>query len=274
MTTNGGAIWVSQSSGTSNGLFSVFFINEFTGWASGSQNGSKIIKTTNSGTNWISQSISLNSVIYSIRFANDLTGWAVGGINNLELLFKTNNGGNNWSAQNSSSNIGLRDCAPINVDTAFAIGYNGKIIKTINGGINWISQSSPTVNDLVSMKFLNPNTGFICGTNIILKTTNGGITFINNYSGSIPSNFDLFQNYPNPFNPSTKIHYTVPDKSYIQIRIFDVSGKIINEFINKYKNPGEYELSFDGTNLPSGIYFYSLVADNNIIATKRMILLK
>ena len=273
-TTNGGLNWISQTSSTSNGLFSVFFINEFTGWAAGSQSGSKIIKTTNSGANWIPQTISLNSVIYSIRFTNDLTGWAVGGLNNLELLFRTTNGGNNWIAQNSPVNTGLRDCSIINNDTVFSVGYSGKIIKTTNGGTNWISQNSPTSNDLVSMKFINPNTGFVCGSNTILKTTNGGITFLSNNSGMIPSRYELYQNYPNPFNPVTKIQYSVSEAAFIQILLSDVTGKVINESVNKNKLPGTYEMVFDASNLPSGIYIYTLIADNIIITSKRMVLLK
>jgi len=273
-TTNSGSNWLFQTSNTSYGLYSLCFIDEFTGWAAGSQFASKIIHTTNGGTNWISQSTPQNSSIFSIRFVDALTGWAVGGTNNVELIFKTTNGGINWLTQNSPVNNGLRDCALINPDTAFAVGIGGRIIKTTNGGTNWISQNSTTSNDLVSMKFINPNTGYVCGGNTILKTTNGGITFLNNNSGMIPSKYELYQNYPNPFNPVTRIQYIISEVAFIQIRVSDVTGKVINEFIDKSKIPGTYEIDFDASNLPSGIYFYTLIADNITITTKRMVLLK
>ena len=89
-----------------------------------------------------------------------------------------------------------------------------------------------------------------------------------------PEKFSLYQNFPNPFNPETIISYNVGSKSKINIRIFDINGKEIMEAINEIKNEGSYNFKFNGINLPSGIYFYSLSANGNLVDTKRMILLK
>jgi Secretion system C-terminal sorting domain len=89
----------------------------------------------------------------------------------------------------------------------------------------------------------------------------------------IPSNYKLKQNYPNPFNPTTKISYSVPVKSQIELSVIDVLGREIVKLVNEVQDQGVYEASFDASNLPSGIYFYSLHA-GEFTLTKKMMLLK
>jgi len=85
--------------------------------------------------------------------------------------------------------------------------------------------------------------------------------------------FSLAQNYPNPFNPTTSIKYQVPEISFVTIKIYDVLGNEITTLVNEEKSAGIYEIEFNGTELPSGIYFYSLQA-GNFVETRKMILLK
>jgi len=85
--------------------------------------------------------------------------------------------------------------------------------------------------------------------------------------------FSLYQNYPNPFNPSTKIKYSVPQTSLVQIKVFDVLGNESTTLIDEEKPAGAYELTWNAANLSSGIYFYQLKA-GEFISTKKMILLK
>ena len=87
------------------------------------------------------------------------------------------------------------------------------------------------------------------------------------------TSFELFQNYPNPFNPSTKIKYSVPQLSLVQIKIFDVLGNEIETFVNEEKSTGTYELTWNASTLPSGVYFYQLRA-GDFVSTKKMLLLK
>lgn len=89
----------------------------------------------------------------------------------------------------------------------------------------------------------------------------------------IPDKYSLSQNYPNPFNPSTTIKYSVPEQSFVKIKVFNLLGQEIAELVNKELQTGNYEVSFDATNFPSGIYFYRIEADN-FVQTKKMILMK
>ena len=88
-----------------------------------------------------------------------------------------------------------------------------------------------------------------------------------------PGKFALSQNYPNPFNPGTIIKYQVPELSFVTLKVYDVLGKEITTLVNKEKPAGSYEVKFDGTGLPSGIYFYRLKA-GSFVETKKMVLMK
>ena len=93
-----------------------------------------------------------------------------------------------------------------------------------------------------------------------------------------PETIHLFQNYPNPFNPSTKIIYTIPDAGIsfaklVQLKVYDVLGNEVATLVNEEKSSGTYEVEFNGKNLTSGIYFYTLKSGSFVI-TRKMILLK
>ena len=88
-----------------------------------------------------------------------------------------------------------------------------------------------------------------------------------------PVSFMLYQNYPNPFNPTTIIQYSIPKLSFVTLKVFDVLGSEVATLLNEEKPIGNYELSWSAANLPSGVYFYQLKAEN-YVETKKMILLK
>ncbi len=105
---------------------------------------------------------------------------------------------------------------------------------------------------------------------VILSTNPLGFTNLNN---GIPVKFSLSQNYPNPFNPATSFEFSVPQKSFVNLEIFDVLGRKIETLINGELKPGTYKTEWNASKYPSGVYFYRLVA-GNISETKKMILLK
>ena len=92
-------------------------------------------------------------------------------------------------------------------------------------------------------------------------------------STEIPGRFLLEQNYPNPFNPATKIKFNLPENGYVNLTIFDNSGRLIKNVVNENLSPGIYEVDFNASGLASGTYFYRLTA-NNFTETKKMILIK
>jgi len=88
-----------------------------------------------------------------------------------------------------------------------------------------------------------------------------------------PINYILEQNYPNPFNPQTSISFTIPKKQTVTLAVFDVLGKKIATLINdEIKTSGGHTVSFDASDLSSGIYFYELHAGEQVLMNKMMVI--
>ncbi|MBI5726887.1 MAG: T9SS type A sorting domain-containing protein, partial [Ignavibacteriales bacterium] len=105
------------------------------------------------------------------------------------------------------------------------------------------------------------------------------------YSPTVEANrsssvcFDLKQNFPNPFNPSTEIHYTLPFAGNVTVTVYNAVGEMVKLLDSGIKESGSYSLHFNGSELASGIYMYSIHAvsfdgKQNLKATKKMLLVK
>jgi hypothetical protein len=98
---------------------------------------------------------------------------------------------------------------------------------------------------------------------------------------NIPCTFSISQNYPNPFNPSTKIKFDIPNFPLmkgargmsVQLTIYDLLGREVATLVNQQLQPGLYEVEFDASNYPSGVYFYRLTS-GDFTSTQKMVLLK
>ena len=100
---------------------------------------------------------------------------------------------------------------------------------------------------------------------IPVTTVNENLIFVNSYN--------LSNNYPNPFNSSTKINYSIPERSIVSLKVFDLLGREVVEIVKGEIEAGTYDINFSPPNLPSGVYFYQLQA-GSFLQTKKMILLK
>lgn len=112
----------------------------------------------------------------------------------------------------------------------------------------------------------------------VSKSWDFAITSISNESNNISENFNLAQNYPNPFNPNTTIKYTIAEKGFIRLTIYNSLGEEVSNLVNSNRDKGSYTVNFNGNGLNSGIYFYKLTYKNkngnNFTDTKKLILLK
>ncbi len=88
-----------------------------------------------------------------------------------------------------------------------------------------------------------------------------------------PVKYSLEQNFPNPFNPTTNITYQVAEAGNVSIKVYDLVGNEVAVLLNDFKNPGNYSLTFNASNMASGVYFYTMKT-NNFLMTKKLILLK
>lgn len=271
-TTDGGNTWNKQVSGITTLIKRIKFPDPETGYAASSyDNGSAIIlKTTNAGVTWTSKSLAAGDV-NDIHFIDSETGWAIGSNG---TVYNTTNGGSSWQLQYSDMYNALWAVFFSDKHNGWVSGYGGNLLHTSNGGSTWEVQRSGTSGQLNSLYFIDQYTGWAAGTYVILKTTNGGVTFAAEDKGSeIPEQYFLSQNYPNPFNPSTKINYSLPEGSNVQIKIYDVIGNEIKILVDGYESAGSHDVNFDAGNLSSGVYFYRIQAEKFTI-TKKMVLVR
>ncbi|RPI14603.1 MAG: T9SS C-terminal target domain-containing protein [Ignavibacteriae bacterium] len=107
--------------------------------------------------------------------------------------------------------------------------------------------------------------------NMYIDTNDAPVGVINN--NNIPYEYNLNQNYPNPFNPKTIINYQLAAGNYVRLIIYDVMGRETAVLVNQKQNAGTYEIEWDASNYPSGVYFYKLEA-GDFVMSKKMVLIK
>ena len=278
-TTDGGATWDSIDSKTSY-LFNIYFINPSTGWQTGGYfalSSQGLYKTINGGINWFQQ-YDGQGPVKEVFFIDSLNGWFSGRSSfSVATIFRTTNGGDNWIPNLPGTGSIVNSLYFINKNKGWAATENRIIQSTTNGGVNWINQTNfqSGVNHR-SIYFTDSLTGWVVGdSGTILKTTTGGVlTNFTNTSTEIPDKYFLSQNYPNPFNPATFINYELTMFSNVSLKVYDVLSQEVKTLVNENKPAGRYEVTFNGADFPSGVYFYSLLIDGNLIDTKRMVLLK
>jgi len=122
---------------------------------------------------------------------------------------------------------------------------------------------------------LNDGTKSTIPLSEIKKITFSGLSNIENNRkiNSVLHDFTLFQNYPNPFNPVTHIQFTIREKSTVTLNVYNIQGRLVQNLAGGEYPPGSYQVLFNGSKLPSGIYFYQLEAGGFTIV-KKMILLE
>lgn len=121
---------------------------------------------------------------------------------------------------------------------------------------------------LVNAGYKNPDPRAWDSMSVVISLTgigNNGLEPISTYK--------LYTNYPNPFNPSTKIKYSIAEKTFVSLNVYNISGEQVAPIVNREQTAGEYEVDFNAAELTSGVYLYKLQA-GSFVETKKMILLK
>jgi hypothetical protein len=140
----------------------------------------------------------------------------------------------------------------------FGQGYQGDNIALMS-----------TNNNLISV-WMDNSTGIYQLWSVNADISSLGIKKIGEL---IPGNFMLSQNYPNPFNPSTTIRIEIPVNDFVEMRVYDVTGKEVAGLVNKELNAGIYDVTFDASGLSAGVYFYTM-RSSEFVLTKKMLYVK
>jgi hypothetical protein len=204
-----------------------------------------------------------------------------------DMLYRNDNAnGNKWidikttGVQSNRSGIGakVKVKAVINGNPVWQMqqveGLNGQTAQTLN--LHFGLGNAAVID---SIKIIWPSGTTDVYTNVqpnnFYKATEGQtfILGVNTISTEAPDKYSLHQNYPNPFNPATLIRYELAEKSAVKLQVIDNTGKQVALLVDGNNAAGVYEVSFNGANLASGIYFYKLTTEK-FSETKKMILLK
>ncbi len=198
--------------------------------------------------------------------------------NNLDGIIRSSDFGNSWvqvlSLNHTSPVVYANESGIVLTGTiVLSLSDTNKIYISTDFGETWIYKPQPTDFGSSLSEIKQDQLGkYFIGT-----TTNGLfqvdiITSVEEVP-SVYSNFYLSQNYPNPFNPTTRIQYTVNNKQFVTIKVYNVLGKEVATLVNEEKTAGNYSIGFNGSKLSSGVYFYRLI-QGKYIDTKKMILLR
>ncbi|MCX6157979.1 MAG: T9SS type A sorting domain-containing protein [Ignavibacteriae bacterium] len=253
-------------------------INIFAGFYSGG-----IYRSTNNGLNWTKVINGINPSAYCMGLAKDGENiyacfyWGNG------IYMSTNNGDNWVKISNEISNLKFSTIAAY--ESKIFVGADSVIYYSSNFGANWIKiyqglASSINLYPLINKLYIT--NGYIYATTnqrSVWRRPLSDFVGIQNISIEIPNNYSLGQNYPNPFNPTTKIKFDVILDSHFRgndkvvLKVYDVMGREVQTLVNESLKSGTYEVSFDGSQLTSGVYFYKLIT-GGFTETKKMLLLK
>jgi Secretion system C-terminal sorting domain len=168
---------------------------------------------------------------------------------------------NNILSQISNEDLKNGEMFPVNI-SGYNYNYAANGAKAVKIEL-LLSNNIPskyTINDFFS-------TGSAIN---LLKSKNIDISYQDN---SIVSTYSLEQNYPNPFNPTTVINYQLPQDGYVTLKVYDILGREIVNLVNAYKTKGRYSVTFNASNLASGVYIYQLKS-GDYSSNKKLILMK
>lgn len=274
-TTNGGTNFALQTTpGVTSTIYGSSFADANTGWFVG--NSGKVSKTTNGGTNWTAQSSMSTTTLRNIDMINANTGWLVGyDASSKMTVRKTTNGGTAWDSL--AMPFTRVDCYGVD----FVDPYNGMIsgsygttFRTRDAGTTWDFERTGGISQY-GVKMQSSDSGWACSSSGYIFKYKETVTGHNTYTHEVPVKYELNQNYPNPFNPMTTIQFALPKPGMVSLKIYDVSGRLVRTLVNNEGlNEGTFKYIFDGSSLASGVYFYSLLVDDNLIDSKKMVLIK
>lgn len=272
-TTDCGQTWIKNFGQFNENLTSITFYDKNNGIATGAD--TLIIYTNDGGNTWTRATVNNAQVkpaaINDVAFLDASTAIAVGN----KFAFISNDAGATWDTINVAgisktlNSIKFKD-----KDTGIVAGSNIVYMIT-NSGKDW-----NVIDEEIFKDGLNYGIGFCNHGHTWITSAGSGIftnapldTTTTSVVGSVkPEFYSLSQNYPNPFNPVTTIEYSLPENNFVAVKVYNVLGKLVNTLVNEEQSAGTHKVSFDATNLSSGMYIYSITVNGKTISRKMTLL--
>lgn len=273
-TTNGGASWDTVAKNiASNAWRTVKFVNNQNGIIVGTK--LKALYTTDGGNTWnpatfknVPSALS-SSELRDVAFLNDSVAVAVGN----KIIVRTTDAGKTWNYIDSTTTL-LYSVSFYTNGVGYAVG-SGLVLKSTDGGLTWTNVYDANVIKAPSIYSVAIDTAghpWVGGVYSYIYTT-APLTSVKE-NNPLPLVYYLAQNYPNPFNPSTTIEFSLPEKSIVTIKIYNLLGQEVAVLVeNQIYEPGIHRVNFKPDNLPSGIYLYQIKA-GDFVQMKKMVYIK
>ena len=261
-----------------------------------------IISSYDGGKSWAETTFNAVSFFNEINFTDPSTCFATAFVNSsypVSQIYKTTNSGYKWDALNTRFDSIHITKSVFDIEKGNVYIFGNRTIqsnqlwilteliigKSTDNCQSWQITEYPEYESIFCSGISDSSEIFAGGghreinmVGYLLHSTNGGTISLNNAFQEVPADYKLYQNYPNPFNPSTIIKFDVNGRSNnesynVKLTIHNYLGKVLKTITDKKFGSGSHEVTFDGNDFPSGIYFYT-INTGNYTETKKMILLR
>jgi len=237
--------------------------------------GAGVFKSVDAGANWVRTQTPYD-YIWTIKILADdniFAGTYGSGV------YRTTNGGDFWLQMNNGlTNAYIYSITADNQNNIFVNSWNSGVFASSNFGLTWESLGMSGFG--VSSLYSNSSNTEASNATLVAGTSDGNIYIntaplvsVEETTPEVPESFSLSQNYPNPFNPSTLIEFTLPVKTNVILKVFNILGQEVRTLINGELVEGKYKVNFDAKGLASGVYIYQ-ISSNAFTLSKKMILQK
>jgi len=275
-----GGINISTNNGSSWSLVNIGiaepFIYDIAGYGKNifaSFRGNGIFRSTDNGVTWLqSNNVLLPYQIYSL--AADSNKVLAGSDN---VVYLSTDYGGNWTP---CGNLGGKvSSIRLFKNNIFVITNNnnslGNVFLSGNNGVTWSNQNFGLPKTTLTSLLINGDYVYVGSEKdgIWRRQILEMITESKTEKLNLPANFLLMQNYPNPCNPTTTIKFEIPREGKVSLVVYNTLSQKVKELVNEIKPAGSYQVTMDGANMPSGIYFYQLTT-GSFSQTKKLLLLK
>lgn len=225
--------------------------------------------STNNGNTWLQTSLD-NQFVWSliVNQGNIFAGTDYGGV-----YISTNNG-NTWehASMTGKAVMSLAESG----NNIFAGTWTYGVYLSKDNGETWIQKNQGFGNinmNIISLMIYNDYIFAGSWENSVWRRYLDEIIPVKSIKENVLDKYALHQNYPNPFNPNTKVKFDIAKLSDVRLIVYDILGREVATLVNERLKAGTYDVDFEGTNLPSGVYYYRLETDG-FVDVKKMLLVK
>jgi photosystem II stability/assembly factor-like uncharacterized protein len=266
--TNGGTLWKATNLGLPGSPVNALAANGMHLYAGTMGDG--VYRSTDHGSTWFAANAQISDVMVEAMCAHD----SIVLVATASAIFRSTDSGTTWV----EADAGLQSYYGL----AFALqgpniflGTAKTIALSTNSGKTW-----KVIDDGLDASWIHAIA--ISGSSIYAGTGRAGvwrrsmaeiIDAVAALDSSLPVRIELHQNFPNPFNPSTTIRYGLPERSHVSLAVYNMLGQAVTQLVNGEVDAGYHEVKFDGSYLPSGVYFYRLQA-GRYVETRKLCLVR